>query len=81
MKPSQSPSFDRRIPVLLPGLLIRNRFSTLFSRTPLLRQNRGPTLGTFWRCRVGDYRLICDIQDAVLLILVIEMGNRRDVYR
>ena len=41
----------------------------------------GPTLGTFWRYRVGDYRLICDIEDGTLRILVIEVGNRRAVYR
>jgi mRNA interferase RelE/StbE len=34
-----------------------------------------------WRYRVGDYRLICDIQDQVLTILVVEIGNRKDVYR
>lgn len=41
----------------------------------------GPTLGTFWRYRVGDYRLVCDIADGALRILVIEVGHRRDVYR
>lgn len=41
----------------------------------------GPSLGTFWRYRVGDYRLICDIEDGALRILMIELGNRRDVYR
>ena len=41
----------------------------------------GPQLGTYWRYRVGDYRLICNIQDGALCILVIELGNRREVYR
>ena len=41
----------------------------------------GPLLGTFWRYRVGDYRIICDIQDGKLCVLVIEIGHRRDVYR
>ncbi len=41
----------------------------------------GPVLGTYWRYRVGDYRLICDIEDGALRILVIEVGNLRDVYR
>ncbi len=39
------------------------------------------TLGDLWRYRVGDYRVICDIQDDVLRILVVRVGNRRDVYR
>lgn len=41
----------------------------------------GPLLGAFWRYRVGDYRIICDIQDGLLRILVVEVGNRREVYR
>lgn len=41
----------------------------------------GPMLGAYWRYRVGDYRIICDIQDSTLRVLVIEIGNRREVYR
>jgi mRNA interferase RelE/StbE len=40
----------------------------------------GP-LGDLWRYRVGDYRLICELQDAVLRVLVVRIGNRREVYR
>ncbi|HVT05123.1 MAG TPA: type II toxin-antitoxin system RelE/ParE family toxin [Thermoanaerobaculia bacterium] len=40
----------------------------------------GP-LGDFWRYRVGDCRVICDIQDGALHILVVRLGNRREVYR
>ena len=40
----------------------------------------GP-LGGLWRYRVGDYRLICEIQDGVLCILVVKIGNRREVYK
>jgi mRNA interferase RelE/StbE len=32
-----------------------------------------------WRYRVGDYRLICDIQDESITILVLELGHRKDV--
>lgn len=38
-------------------------------------------LGTLWRFRLGDYRIICDIQDSVLCVLVIRIGNRKNVYR
>ena len=34
-----------------------------------------------WRYRVSDYRLICDIQDARITVLVLEVGHRKDVYR
>ena len=41
----------------------------------------GPMLGAYWRYRLGDYRVICDIQEDALRVLVIEIGNRREVYR
>ena len=38
-------------------------------------------LGGLWRYRVGDYRVICEIRDDVLIILIVQIGNRREVYR
>ena len=40
----------------------------------------GP-LGGFWRYRVGDYRVICDIQDQRIGVLVLRLGRREEVYR
>lgn len=40
----------------------------------------GP-LGGLWRYRVGDYRIICDIEDGVMRVLVVQIGNRREIYR
>ena len=34
-----------------------------------------------WRYRVGDYRLICDIQDERITVLVLRVGHRKEVYR
>lgn len=34
-----------------------------------------------WRYRIGDYRLICDIQDEKLVILAMSIGHRREVYQ
>lgn len=34
-----------------------------------------------WRLRVGDYRIIYEIEDARLLILVVEVGHRSGIYR
>ena len=34
-----------------------------------------------WRVRVGDYRIIYDIQDQVLIVLVLKIGHRREIYR
>ena len=33
-----------------------------------------------WRYRIGDYRLICDIQDDKMIILALEFGHRREIY-
>jgi mRNA interferase RelE/StbE len=43
---------------------------------PLQGEKRG-----LWRYRVGDYRLICDIQDQSVTVLVLQAGHRKDVYR
>lgn len=37
--------------------------------------------GTFWRYRVGDYRIICNIQDGALRVVVVRVGHRKEVYR
>lgn len=34
-----------------------------------------------WRARVGDYRILYSIEDSRLVVLVIKLGHRRDVYR
>lgn len=38
-------------------------------------------LGGLWRYRVGEYRVICEIRDDALSILVVQLGNRREIYR
>lgn len=38
-------------------------------------------LAGLWRYRVGDYRIICDIEDGRLVILVVDVAHRREVYR
>ena len=42
---------------------------------------KGSKLGDFWKYRVGDYRIICSIEDGAVQILVVKIGNRRGVYR
>ena len=41
----------------------------------------GPKLGDRWKYRVGDYRIIADIEDKILRVYVLRIGNRREVYR
>ncbi len=42
---------------------------------------KGSKLGEFWKYRVGNYRIICFIDDGAVRVLVVKIGNRRDVYR
>jgi mRNA interferase RelE/StbE len=41
----------------------------------------GPILGSYWRYRVGDLRIICDVQNEQLIILLIEVGHRSRICR
>lgn len=66
----------------------RRILTFLYSRLAVLDDPRsigealkGSKLGDFWKYRVGDYRIIADIEDSALHILVVKVGNRRDVYR
>ena len=38
-------------------------------------------LHLFWRYRIGDYRLICTIEDKILTVLIIEVKHRKEVYK
>jgi mRNA interferase RelE/StbE len=42
---------------------------------------KGDELAQFWKYRVGDYRIIAEIHDREMRILVVRLGHRRDVYR
>jgi mRNA interferase RelE/StbE len=42
---------------------------------------QGSRLGEFWKYRVGDYRLICKIEDTRLVVLVLRVGHRKEIYR
>lgn len=42
---------------------------------------KGSRLGEFWKYRVGDYRIIARIENGQMLIFVVRIGNRREVYR
>jgi mRNA interferase RelE/StbE len=35
----------------------------------------------FWRYRIGDYRVICELKDRELIILALAIGHRREIYR
>jgi len=82
-----SPAADRELDKLDPQHAKRI-LKFLFERVVALDDPRsigealkGASLGVFWKYRVGDYRVISAIEDDALRILVVRVGNRRDVYR
>ena len=67
---------------------IRRVYQFLFGRLIKLENPRsvgealrGSRLGEYWKYRVGDYRLITKIEDDRLLVLVVRIGHRREIYR
>ena len=42
---------------------------------------RGSRFGELWKYRVGHYRLICKIEDDLLVVLILRVGHRREIYR
>ncbi len=70
------PQVARRILTFLHG-----RVARLDDPRSLGEALKGSTLGEFWKYRVGDYRIITSIEDKAIRILVIKIGNRREVYR
>ena len=38
-------------------------------------------LQPFWRYRVGDYRIICQVNDEKITVLILAIGHRKEVYR
>ncbi|MGH8453261.1 MAG: type II toxin-antitoxin system RelE family toxin [Nevskiales bacterium] len=60
---------------------LRERVAVLDNPRSLGEALHGPELGKFWKYRVGDYRIIADIQDQAIRILIVRVGHRREVYR
>jgi mRNA interferase RelE/StbE len=42
---------------------------------------KGSRFNTLWKYRVGDYRIITSIEDNIARILVVKIGDRKEVYR
>lgn len=60
---------------------LRDRVAVLDDPRAIGEALKGSSLGEFWKYRVGDYRIIGSIEDSILTILVVRVGNRREVYR
>jgi mRNA interferase RelE/StbE len=60
---------------------LRERVAVLDNPRSIGGALTGSTIGDYWKYRVGDYRIIADIQDRRLCIQVVRLGNRREIYR
>jgi mRNA interferase RelE/StbE len=60
---------------------LRERIAVKGDPRRIGKRLRSPRLGEFWRYRAGDWRIICRIQDEIVLVLVLKVGHRRTVYR
>jgi mRNA interferase RelE/StbE len=60
---------------------LRNRLAIREDPRSLGKALQGATFGELWRYRVGDFRIVCKIQDEKLVILVVQVGHRKDIYR
>ncbi|NWG85919.1 MAG: type II toxin-antitoxin system RelE/ParE family toxin [Hydrogenophilaceae bacterium] len=71
---------DRPIQQRLIGFL-KLRVAVLDNPRDLGEALAGARLGSYWKYRVGDWRIICEIQDCRLVVRVLRLGNRREIYR
>ena len=62
-------------------VFLRERVAVLDDPRSIGEALKGSKLGELWKYRVGDYRIIADIEDGVMRVLVLKVGNRREVYR
>jgi mRNA interferase RelE/StbE len=60
---------------------LQERVARLDDPRSLGKALRGSRLGEFWKYRVGDYRLIAKIEDDRLIVLVLRVGHRKEIYR
>jgi mRNA interferase RelE/StbE len=58
---------------------LRDRVGKLDDPRKIGERLQGP-LGDFWKYRVGDYRVICSMQDDKLVVWVVRIGHRSEVY-
>jgi mRNA interferase RelE/StbE len=60
---------------------LHERVAKLHDPRSIGEAQHGSRLGEFWKYRVGDYRLTSKIEDDRLVVLVLRIGHRREIYR
>ena len=71
---------DKQVQVRILEFL-RQRLARLDNPRELGEALAGSKLGNYWKYRVGDWRIICDLQDRRIVVRVLRVGNRREIYR
>ena len=71
---------DKQVQIRILEFL-RTRLRTLTNPRELGEALAGSKLGNYWKYRVGDWRIICDLQDDRIVVRVLRVGNGREVYR
>ena len=71
---------DKPIQQRIYGFLL-DRLAQMDNPRDLGEALAGAKLGAYWKYRVGDWRIICDLQDQRIVVRVLRVGNRREVYR
>lgn len=71
---------DRPVQIRLVAFL-RDRLAPLADPRSMGEALSGARLGHYWKYRVGDWRIVCDIHDQHIVVRVLRIGNRREVYR
>ena len=71
---------DKQVQVRILDFL-RTRLCALANPRELGEALAGSKLGNYWKYPVGDWRIICDLQDDRIVVRVLRVGNRREVYR
>ena len=72
--------FDKQVARGIVKFMV-DRIATLEDPRSIGEALHGPDLMKYWKYRVGDYRIIASIEDKLVRILVVRIGNRREVYR
>ena len=70
---------DRQVQRRLLAFL-RDRVAPLADPREIGEALHGPELGPFWKYRVVDWRLVCDIRDQQVTVIVVRLGHCREVY-
>ena len=63
------------------GRFLAERVAKLDDPRSIGEALKGESLGELWKCRVGDWRIITSIEDVRLVVLVVKIGHRREVFR